>query len=45
MANYETLSTVEAPIFYLMQVKCPVIGLDVGAPQGSVVVKQGVTAV
>ena len=39
MANYETLSTVEAPIFYLMQVKCPVIGLDVGAPQGSVVCK------
>ena len=41
MGNYETLSTVEGPIFHLMQVKCSVIGLDVGAPQGSVVVKQG----
>ena len=41
MGNYETLSTVAGPIFYLMQVKCPVIGLDVGAPKGSIVVKQG----
>lgn len=43
MGNYETLSTVKGPIFHLMQVKCPVIGVDVGAPQGSVVVKQGLT--
>lgn len=41
MGNYETLSTVKGPIFHLMQVKCPVIGMDVGAPLGSVVVKQG----
>jgi uncharacterized protein with ATP-grasp and redox domains len=44
MGNYETLSTVKGPIFHLMQVKCPVIGMDVGAPQGSVVVKQGLIA-
>lgn len=44
MGNYETLSTVAAPIFFLLQVKCPIIGLDVGAPAGSIVVKQGLSA-
>jgi uncharacterized protein with ATP-grasp and redox domains len=43
MGNYETLSTVAGPIYHLMQVKCPVIGMDVGAPNGSIVVKQGLT--
>lgn len=43
MGNYETLSTVKGPIFFLMQVKCSVIGVDVGAPLGSIVVKQGVS--
>ena len=41
MGNYETLSTVVAPIFFLMQVKCSVIGVDIGVPKGSIVVKQG----
>ena len=41
MGNYETLSTVPGPIFFLMQVKCPVIGIDIGVPKGSIVVKQG----
>ncbi len=41
MGNYETLSTVDAPIFFLLQVKCPVIGEDVGAPKGGVVIKRG----
>lgn len=43
MGNYESLSTVSGPIFHLMQVKCPVIGMDVGAPKGSIVVKHGST--
>jgi len=41
MGNYETLSTQPGPIFFLFQVKCPVIGADVGAPEGSIVVKRG----
>jgi len=41
MGNYETLSAVKAPIFFLLQVKCPIIGLDVGVPAGSTVVKRG----
>lgn len=41
MGNYETLSTVEAPIFFLLQVKCPVIARDIHAPVGSTVVKKG----
>jgi len=42
MGNYETLSEVHAPIFFLLQVKCPVIGRDIGAPVGSTVVKKGI---
>jgi hypothetical protein len=41
MGNYETLSTVDAPIFFLLQVKCPVIGDDLGVPERSVVVAKG----
>jgi len=41
MGNYETLSEVEAPIFFLLQVKCLIIGHDVGAPAGSIVLKRG----
>lgn len=41
MGNYETLSDAAAPIFFLMQVKCPIIGKDVGAPAGTAVVLQG----
>jgi len=41
MGNYETLSTVDAPIYFLFQVKCPIIGLDVNAPAGSIVVIKG----
>lgn len=40
MGNYETLSEVDAPIFFLMQVKCPIIGKDVGAPAGRAIVMQ-----
>lgn len=38
MGNYESLSTVDAPIYFLLQVKCPVIGWDLGVPNRSVVV-------
>ena len=41
MGNYETLSTVDAPIYFLLQVKCPVIGMDLGVPNRSVVVTVG----
>ena len=41
MGNYETLSDVPAPIFFLLQVKCPIIGRDIDASQGSIVIKQG----
>ena len=41
MANYETLSGVPGPIFFLLQVKCPVISQDIGAPVGSAIVLQG----
>ncbi|MDY6866986.1 MAG: ARMT1-like domain-containing protein [Chloroflexota bacterium] len=41
MGNYETLSEVPAPIFFLLKMKCPVIGRDLGAPAGSMVVKKG----
>ena len=40
-ANYETLSEEGEQIFFLLKVKCPVIARDVGAPVGSIVLKQG----
>ncbi|MGC9393499.1 MAG: damage-control phosphatase ARMT1 family protein [Anaerolineae bacterium] len=39
-ANYETLSEAGPRVFCLLQVKCPVIGRDLGAPVGSVIVRQ-----
>jgi uncharacterized protein with ATP-grasp and redox domains len=38
-ANYETLSGEEKGIFFLLQLKCPVIARDVGAPVGGIVLK------
>ena len=40
-ANYETLSSGEEQLFFLLKVKCPVIARDVGVPVGSIVLKQG----
>ena len=37
--NFETLSEVEAPIYYLLTVKCPAVGAAIGAPVGAMVVK------
>jgi uncharacterized protein with ATP-grasp and redox domains len=39
-ANYETLSQAARPVFFLTQVKCPVIGRDLGEPVGRWVVKE-----
>ncbi len=40
-ANYETLSEKGSKMFFLLQIKCPIIARDVGVPVGSVVLKQG----
>jgi len=37
--NFETLSDVDAPIYYLLTVKCPAVGAAIGAPVGAMVVK------
>lgn len=39
MGNFEALSTEDAPLFFLLQVKCEMVGNDLGVPAGSVVVK------
>ena len=38
-ANYETLSEADRNLFFLTQVKCPVIGRDIGKPVGSWIVQ------
>jgi len=38
--NYETLSNAGGKVFCLLQVKCPVIGRDLGAPVGGLIVRQ-----
>lgn len=39
-ANYETLSDCDRDVFFLLQVKCPVIARHVGVPVGSMVIQQ-----
>ncbi len=39
--NYESLSQEGPRVFCLLQVKCPIIGRDIGASTGSIVVRQG----
>lgn len=39
--NFETLSDTRKHIFFLLSVKCPLVAAEVGAPVGSLVVKQG----
>lgn len=41
-ANYETLHDAGAKVFCLLQVKCPIIALDLDAPLGSIVARQSV---
>ena len=38
--NYETMSAIEHNIIFLLMIKCPVIGRDIGYKTGSFVVKQ-----
>jgi hypothetical protein len=38
--NYETLSGVRAPIFFLFTVKCPIVAAQIGDPTGTMVVKK-----
>lgn len=39
-ANFETLSDAGGKIFCLLQVKCPIIGMDLDVPVGSIVARQ-----
>lgn len=39
--NYETLSDTPGNIYFLLTVKCPVIGNDIGAPVGTMVCNRG----
>ena len=41
MGNFETLSEIDAPLFFLLQVKCPTISDIIGVPVGSIVIKSG----
>ncbi len=38
--NYETLSSVHAPIFFLFTVKCPIVAAQTGEPTGTMVAKK-----
>jgi uncharacterized protein with ATP-grasp and redox domains len=38
--NYETLSQVAAPIFFLFTVKCPLVAAHIGSPTGTLVAKR-----
>ncbi len=40
-ANFETLDDQGSKVFFLMRIKCPLISREVGAPIGSLVLKQG----
>jgi uncharacterized protein with ATP-grasp and redox domains len=44
-ANYESLSQAGPKVFSLLQVKCPVIASDIGAPVGGVVVRRATSVV
>jgi uncharacterized protein with ATP-grasp and redox domains len=39
--NYETLSNVKKNIFYLLKVKCEVVGRDLNRNVGDFVIKRG----
>lgn len=40
-SNYEMLSGDDARLFFLLKVKCPLVGQDLGVPKGSLAVRQG----
>ena len=37
--NYETLSDLDHPVFFLLRAKCPVIARHIGVPEGTMVVE------
>ncbi len=41
--NYETLSGVHAPVFFLFTVKCPIVAAQIGEPTGTMVAKKSAT--
>lgn len=43
-ANFETLSDAGEKIFCLLQVKCPIIGMDLDVPVGSIVARQSIAS-
>jgi uncharacterized protein with ATP-grasp and redox domains len=38
--NYETLSGVEAPVFFLFTVKCPIVAAQIGEPVGTMIAQK-----
>jgi uncharacterized protein with ATP-grasp and redox domains len=38
--NYETLSAMRAPIFFLFTVKCPIVAAQIGEPTGTMIAKK-----
>lgn len=38
--NYETLSDVRAPLFFLFTVKCPIVATQIGEPVGTMIAKK-----
>jgi uncharacterized protein with ATP-grasp and redox domains len=42
--NYETLSRVDAPIFFLFTVKCPLVATQIGCPAGTLVAQRSSAA-
>lgn len=44
-SNYETLSNERAPIYFLLQAKCPVIAREIGVPEGTAVMRRSMNYV
>ena len=42
--NYETLSEIEKPVFFMLKAKCPVVARDIGCAIGSYVIQSQNTA-
>jgi len=40
-ANYETLDKESDKVFFLLRIKCPIIGREIGCPVGNLVLEQG----
>ena len=38
--NYEALSELNKPLFFLLKAKCPVIAEDIGVPEGSIILME-----